>query len=181
MFFICRTYHRSGKARLCTCHSIKEQTIREAILSRVQEQCSQYLQPEFFLPAAQKAIAEADQHDNNSTEIQSLENKLRSLCDSMDQVYTDKLSGLLDSKDFQRIYENLKDERTGLNQKLKALQQENRISLEDADLLPLVQKSIEKFACSRDLLAHLIDRIEFSEDKQLYIKFRCQNPNALYG
>ena len=179
LFFICRTYHRSGKARLCTCHSIKEQTVREAVLSKVQEQCSQYLQPEFLLPIAKQAIAKANQHDNKGAEIQSLENKLRSLSDSMDQVYMDKLSGLLDSEDFQRIYENLKDKQTHLTQKLEALQQERRISLEDADLLPLIQKHIEKFACSRELLAHLIDRIEFSEDKQLYIKFRCQDPNAL--
>ena len=37
LFFVCRTYQRFTRARVCTCHSIKEQTVTEAVLAKVHE------------------------------------------------------------------------------------------------------------------------------------------------
>ena len=180
LFFICQTYHRYGKAHLCTCHCIKEQTVKEAVLSSVQEMCKKYLQPEILLPVAQQTIESAALQDSAGSEIQLIERKLSTILSNMDEAYNDRLTGLLDPEDFQRIYKNLKEEQTCLTQKLKTLQQENTIQpTERTDLLPLVQESIERFSCSKELLFQLIDRIELSEDKQLYIKFRCKDPISL--
>ena len=43
LFFVCRTYQRFTKAGVCTCHSIKEQTVTEAVLAKVREVCQAYL------------------------------------------------------------------------------------------------------------------------------------------
>ena len=37
LFFVCRTYQRFTKAGVCTCHSIKEETVNEAVLTKVRE------------------------------------------------------------------------------------------------------------------------------------------------
>ena len=41
----------------------------------------------------------------------------------------------------------------------------------------LVQRFIDSAGASRELLVSLIERIELSEDKQLYIKFRFKQLN----
>ena len=35
LFFVCRTYQRFTKAGVCTCHSIKEETVNKAVLAKV--------------------------------------------------------------------------------------------------------------------------------------------------
>ena len=178
-FFMCRTYHRSPKAHLCTCHSIKEQTVTDAVLSRIQEECGKYLQPEVLLSIAKQAMAKANQQSRTESEIQSLESKLNALSNTMDQVSTDKLDGLLDLEDFQRIYDKLKAERIGLSQNLETLQNQRKPSNKLKPVaLPLVQKFIEESVHRREFLVRLIERIEFSEDRQLYIKFRFKDPNT---
>ena len=42
LFFVCRTYQRFTKAGVCSCHSIKEQTVTEAVLAKVREVCEAY-------------------------------------------------------------------------------------------------------------------------------------------
>ena len=42
----------------------------------------------------------------------------------------------------------------------------------------LVQRFLENARTSRELLVSLIERIELSEDKQLYIKFRFKQHNS---
>ena len=179
LFFSCQTYVRSPKSHLCTCHCIKVQTVTEAVLKRVHEECSKYLKSEDLRPIAQQTIANAPRQDSIGSEIQDLESQIRLLSANMDQVYSDKLDGLLVLEDFQRIYENLKAKRAQLNQELETLQQQKGIPFDaGTDLLTRVEKSIEEFTCSRELLAYVIDRIELNEDKQLFIKFRCKNPGA---
>ncbi|MFR1478038.1 MAG: zinc ribbon domain-containing protein [Hydrogeniiclostridium mannosilyticum] len=36
LYFVCRTYQRFTKAGVCTCHSIKEETVNEAVISKIQ-------------------------------------------------------------------------------------------------------------------------------------------------
>ena len=35
LYFVCRTYQRFTKAGVCTCHSIREQVVTEAVLAKV--------------------------------------------------------------------------------------------------------------------------------------------------
>jgi len=178
LFFICRTYQRFTKAGVCTCHSIKEKTVTDAVLAKVREVCSAYLQPEFFLPAATAAVEAADQDNAQEREMQELRSKIDSLTVNLDKMYMDKLSGLLSESDFQRIYLKVKADRSQLEEQLKALErdQENPVPKEDR-AKELVQRFIDSAATNRELLFSLIERIELSEDKQIYIKFRFKQLN----
>ena len=179
LFFICNTYHRYSRAHLCTCHCVKEQTVKEVVLSRVQEMCRKYLQPEVLLPVAQKAIERPNLQDSTGLEIQFIERKLSTISSNIDKVYGDRLAGILEPEDFQRIYDKLKAEQNQLTQKLESLQKQNKVpGKQRPAALPLVQKFIEESAYGSEFLASLIERIEFSEDSELYIKFKFHNPHA---
>ena len=179
LFFVCRTYQRFTKAGVCTCHSIKEQTVTQAVLAKVREVCQAYLDPDQLLPAAQKAVKDARAADSIDAEIQSLQSKIESMTASLDKMYMDRLSGILAEDDFQRIYLKVKADRSKLEDQLKGLEQKKASPAKAEDeAKALVQRFIESSCASRELLVSLIERIELSEDKQLYIKFRFKQLNS---
>ena len=45
LFFVCRTYQRFTKAGVCTCHSIKEETVTQAVIGKVREVCEAFMNP----------------------------------------------------------------------------------------------------------------------------------------
>ena len=179
LFFVCRTYQRFTKAGVCTCHSIKEQTVTEAVLAKVREVCQAYLNSDALTPMAEKAVEAARVADSTEGEIQALQGKIESMTANLDRMYMDKLSGILSEDDFQRIYCKVKSDRAKLEDQLRELEKkkESPAKAED-EAKALVQRFLESACASRELLVSLIERIELSEDKQLYIKFRFKQLNS---
>ena len=180
LYFVCRTYQRFTKAGVCTCHSIKEKTVTDAIIAKVREVCEVCLNPRELLPMAQEAVEQAQKENAPENEMQAIQNKIDSLTANLDKMYMDRLSGLLAETDFERIYQRVKMERAVLEDKLKALeaQKECTVSTEDR-ARALVQKYMDSAFTSRELLVSLIQRVELTEEKQIIIKFRFREPEAI--
>ena len=143
------------------------------MIAKVREACQAYLDPGKLLPMAQSCVEEAKATDTTEAEIQSLKGKIESMTAHLDSMYMDKLSGLLNEDDFQRIYLKVKSDRSKLESQLKELERrkESPVKAED-EARALVQRFVESACASRELLVSLIERVELSEDKQIYIKFR---------
>lgn len=180
LFFVCRTYQRFTKAGVCSCHSIKEQVVTEAVLAKVREVCEAYLDPNKLQPIAADAVEKARRAENHEAEIQSIQNKIDSLTANLDKMYMDRLTGLLAEADFERIYQRVKMDRTSLEEKLKELesQKESPVSTEDR-ARELVQQFLDSAYTSRELLVSLIERVELTENKQIIIKFRFRELEAI--
>lgn len=71
-------------------------------------------------------------------------------------------------------------ERNSLEEKLKDLeaQKESPVSTEDR-ARELVQRFITSAYASRELLVSLIERVELTEDKQIIVKFRFRELEAI--
>lgn len=182
LYFVCRTYQRFTKAGVCTCHSIKEKTVTDAVVAKVREVCEAYLNPAALLPVAEKAVREAQKAKSHEGEIQSIRSKIDSLTANLDQMYLDKLKGTLAEADFERIYQRVKLERGALEEKLKDLERQkvSPISTEDR-AKELVQRFLDSAFTSRELLVSLIKRVELTQDKQVIIKFRFREMEARAG
>jgi len=180
LFFMCRTYQRFTKAGVCTCHSIKEKTVTEAVIKKVKEVCEAYLDPERLQDFAEAAVEKARQTDSYETELRALRSKIDSLTSNLDKMYMDRLSGLLAETDFNRIYIKTKTERSALEEKVKQIetQMENPISTEE-EAKYLVHRFLDSAYTSRELLVSLIERVELTEDKQIIIKFRFRELEAV--
>lgn len=173
LYFVCRTYQRFTKAGVCTCHSIKEQTVTDAVLAKVREVCEEYLHADELLPAAEQAVGMARRAERLESEIVALRSKIDSLTAHLDKMYMDKLSGMLDDKDFARIYQRAKAERTALEQKLAGLERPGCTPQKQEDeAKALVQRFMDSAFTSREQLVSLIERVELTEDKQILIRFR---------
>lgn len=173
LYFVCRTYQRFTKAGVCSCHSIKEKTVTDAVLAKVREVCEGYLQPDELLTMAEQSVKEARQAESLDSEITALRSKIESLSVHLDRMYMDKLSGLLDDKDFERIYQRVKTERATLEQKLSDLDQPDYSpAKQDDQAKALVQRFVDSAFTGRELLVSLIERVELTEDRQIIIRFR---------
>ena len=179
LFFICRTYQRFTKAGVCSCHSMKEKTVTDAVMARVREVCRARLNPAVLLHAAQEAVSQARRENAPGDELQAVQGKLDSLTANLDRMYLDKLSGVLSEGDFRRIYDRLQGDRARLEQQRDELarQRESPASREDR-AAELVGRFLETLPANRELLLSLIERVELSEDKHITIKFRFRQPDS---
>ena len=126
LYFVCRTYQRFTKAGVCTCHSIKEETVNETVLAKVREVC-------------------------------------------------------LSEEDFQRIYQKVKTNRTVLEDRLKSLQEQAKQPVNtEEEANALVKQFLDSALTSREVLVSLIERVELTEEKEIVIKFRFREPEAVF-
>ena len=179
LYFVCRTYQRFTKAGVCTCHSIKEKTVTDAVLSKVRQVCTAYLNEAELMPIAEKAVAEAQDTQRTENERTALQGKLDTLTANLDRVYMDKLSGLLTEDDFQRIYARVKQERAATEEKLALIKKPEYSPKEQRELArELVRRFAENADVNRELLVSLIERVELTESKEVIIKFRFREMEA---
>lgn len=180
LFFVCRTYQRFTKAGVCTCHSIKEKTVTDAVLERVREVCESCLDPSRLLPVAENAVEEARKRSGAEAEQRTLQEKIDALSANLDKVYLDRLSGLLAEADFERIYQRVREERGVLTAKLDDLRERQKSPVSTADRAKeLVRRFLDSADTNRELLLSLIERVELTEDKQIIIKFRFREREAI--
>ena len=145
----------------------------QAVVEKIREVCTQYLQVDEFLSRAEKEIAAAQAERRREKEIAALQSRIDSLSQHLDKMYMDKLSGILDDADFQRIYLKVKVERGSLEQKLKQMETPRYSPKKQADMAKeLVQRFLATASVNRELMVSLIDRVELTADKQIIIKFR---------
>lgn len=180
LYFVCRTYQRFTKAGVCTCHSIKEETVTNAVLQKVQDMCEQYLHTEKLMPLAKQALEEARQAESHENRIAVLQRKIESLTAHLDKMYMDKLTGILDDKDFERIYLKVKEERSALEHKLSEIDTPDYSPDKQTETAKeLVKRFVDTAYCSKDLLASLIERVELTENRQIIIHFRFRQLEAI--
>lgn len=173
LFFVCRTYQRFTKAGICTCHSIKEETVNEAVLAKVREVCQAYLNPDRLRPIAEEAVENASKAASCEAEMQALQSKITALTTHLDQMYMDRLSGLLSEEDFQRIYQKATKEHTVLEDRFKNLQEQGKQLVNTEEKAKaLVKQFLDSALTRRELLVSLIERVELTEKKEIIIKFR---------
>ena len=180
LFFVCLTYQRFTKAGVCTCHSIKEETVNEAVLAKVREVCQAYLNPDRLRPIAKEAVENASKAASCEAEMQALQSKITALTTNLDQMYMDRLNGLLSEEDFQRIYQKVKMDRTVLEDRLKSLQEQAKQQVNTEEkAAALVKQFLDSGLSSRELLVSLIERVELTEEKDIIIKFRFRELEAV--
>lgn len=178
LYFVCRTYQRFTKAGVCTCHSIKEKTVTNAVIAKVREVCEAYLNPKELLPMAQEAVEQARKENALETEVQAVQSKIDSLTANLDKVYLDRLSGLLPEADFERIYNRVKVERSALEEKRQELERRRKSPVHTENMAKeLVQRFMDSAFASRELLVSLVERVELTESKEILIQFRFAELN----
>jgi DNA invertase Pin-like site-specific DNA recombinase len=180
LFFVCRTYQRFTKAGVCTCHSVKEKTVTDAVVTKVREVCGAYMDPGALLPIAKKSLTDAHAGGAGDSRIQWIQSRIEIMTGRIDKMYMDRLAGILNEEDFRRIYQKMKAEKSALEDKMGVLQRrQQEPEITEDQTRRLTERFLENACVNRALLISLIERIELSEDKQIYIRFRFPEGEAI--
>jgi len=167
LFFICRGYQRNSSC--CTCHSVKEQAVNTAVLDELRQLCA--AEEGVLRTVAADVLKEAVQVQEQRR--RSLRNRLAGRSAMVEQLYSDRVSGLLSQEDFSQMYRRLQEETASLTAQLHAPQPpsgEERAG-------ELIRQFLE--GAGRELLVALIQRVELTQEKEIYIHFRFRDPEAL--
>ncbi|MDD4796601.1 MAG: recombinase family protein [Eubacteriales bacterium] len=181
LYFICRTYQRQPKARACTCHSARVDTVTNAVLQRVDDVCRSYLDAGMLDEMAATLAKDSRRGGELQATLHALDAELNALREKLDAMYLDKLSGLLEEEDFVRVYAHLRGRRAALMQKRAALQAQRQRAPADlrSQLEELAQRFLREKDGNRTLLVSLIKRVELTQDKRVLLYFCCAPPKAL--
>ncbi|MCL2772560.1 MAG: zinc ribbon domain-containing protein, partial [Oscillospiraceae bacterium] len=170
LYFVCRTYQRFTNEKKCTVHYAKVEDVTNAVLNQVKQVCVKYLNLAEMQNIAEIEIAKCKANSKGENEIKELESKIEFLTGKLDQVYTDKLYGVLSPKDFERIYGKLKEDRENMTEKLKILKLKSENKVDNREKAKeLAGKFISEIEINKELVFSLIERIELTSDKQVII------------
>lgn len=180
LYFVCRTYQRFTKAGVCTSHCIREKTVTGAVVEKIRAVCERQLQASVLYPAAERAVQEKQREADSGKKIADIQSRIESLTAGLDKIYFDKMSGLLDEKDFERVYRKAKEERVTLEQSLAQAKTSEIPPEKRAELAgSMVERFLESACRNRELLAGLVERVELTEDKRILLYFRCRRPDRI--
>lgn len=174
LFFICRTYQRFTKSGACTCHSIKELTVTEAVFEQIDAVCRNFIDSEALSAIASKELKSFKSRNCADEQIAKLEQKAQAVTNNLDKMYLDKLSGILSEEDFARVYTRMKADRQAIADKVKFLisqQNQNEVNKSD-QVTALVERFLGTKNCNKELLISLVERVEYSENKEIFIYFK---------
>ena len=181
LYFICRTYQRNTRAGICTSHSIQEQTVTRAVFSKIHELCASALQPDALFSIAYEVAQKSQSNPSHLSELQGIQSKLDTLIANLDRIYDDRLSGLLSTEDFARIYQRTSRERRALEERKRELSQQPACPISAQDRAhALVQQFLQTLDSNRALLVSLIARVELTQDKEIILYFRFHAPEAIF-
>ncbi len=180
LFFVCRTYQRFTKSSACTCHSIKEATVNEAVIGKLQQLFQTHLNPKRLLAIAEEEIKKSEITGCSEKNLQLLQSRIGKLTNNIDKIYMDRINGLLSESDFQRIYQKAKMDRDALEDRVKDFQEKKDClsSIEEQAKI-LVKQFLDSMFSNRQLLVNLIERVELTEEKNIIIKFRFHELEAI--
>ena len=109
--------------------------------------------------------------DKINKEIINIENKINNIKKKIDASYYDKLEGIITSDMYIRIYTSLTLEQENYQKNYqKLLEQLNNKN--DASYIDNVKKFLNLDYPNQLLISNLINKIEISEDKNIYIYYK---------
>lgn len=171
----CYGYYRDPTARRCTSHSIREDTVLQAVVDSLKELARGMVDP--------KAIArERAEKETHTTDTKSRERKLERDLEKAQRTrlnaYKDKASGTLSKEEFQYISKELRREEANCRRQLEQL----RKSRQDGQDLLQMERKIRDFLQFEKLnkaqLQQLVRRIEVDDEKNITIEFAFTEPKG---
>ena len=173
-YFRCNTYASNPSCHLCTPHSSNLEKTTSEVLKIIKEKCKEVLDEEKFMK-----IAQNKETLNLKSEIIVSEKNILEINKKIDELYSEKFKGMFDDDDFQRIYSNLKKQRSENETRDEKL----RKRLEKQESADEIKKVIKNFYNCKEItrydLISLVDKVEITEDKKISIHYKYNLLNQI--
>lgn len=105
-------------------------------------------------------------------QIQANQSKIEIMNKKIDQLYEDKLSGIINVDDFERMYISTLDRKKELEEMIKNLLKQKEETSHEVDLKKEVTNFIKARKITREMIVSLVDKITVSEEKEIKIYYK---------
>lgn len=174
-YTICNHYRTFRHYHACTPHTNNYDKLEQTILDTIRKECTKYLDKQKIKNSIDINNMLSGQNIESQKKI--LLDKIDSLTNQIDEIYMDKLNGIIDNTQYMRIKNKIEEDikktqdsynKLTSNNNGKRLVNEKKINKYINDFLSLKNPS-------RELIINLIDRIEIAEDKSIKIQLSFSN------
>lgn len=182
-YYMCNTYKKKGPQR-CTSHYITHNEIYQAVLADIRDTLKLIqIDSDGFMKSALEKFQESDQSDGArmEREVAALESKIAELDARFNQLYDDKLAGLLSERKFKELSAKCEADQDEARERLAVLTQETKsrnCEKQRVEQFIKVAENIQNVtALDRDILNQLIDRIVVGDRVRNGQAAEAKNPN----
>lgn len=160
-YLSCSTYKRKGKDA-CTLHFIQYDDLYQLVLTDIQSKLSLLrANEEFFARRLQVELGNTNTYKMQALqkEASEIKKRLQMLDKKFDQLYEDKLNGLLPVRKFLEMTKNTESEHQQLTEKLAGLESQIAVQKTVDDSISRFMDIIRKYADIKTLDSELLNRL----------------------
>lgn len=168
LYLGCRSYQKQKKEIPCSHHMIREEVVRKAVIEYMQQLAVQCFDWEEYA----KRILQMEANRKNGNRERQISAKLQQVESFLDQLYADRVTGILDTEDFNRMYQEKKEEKRQIKRQLAECKKTER-QWTPQELVCCFWKTMET---QKGFWGTIIERIEVTPEQNLRLYFRFQKP-----
>ena len=178
-YLLCGTVKRHRKLGLCPTFIIREEVLKEHILTLLREIAEQYIDPDRLLSSnhaemVEKAVSE------KKKEARQVQAKIEEAKRLAMNLYKDKINGAITEDMFKEFMAQINDERERANKQLLAMQEEIRILSErpanDEQIKQMLVDFLKFPEIDRRTLSLLVRKIIIRHDSTIEVQLTFQEP-----
>lgn len=181
-YFRCSTYTSYTRLRYCTSHSIRMDYVEKLVIRKLIEIIKEFYEKDKMMMVTKQKLQEEKNNSKYKKELEECKTNLSKISIDIDNIYNDKLSGILLEDDFTRIYERKKKEKLQIQNRIDILENNLTNNINEEEIVDnLIKKFETNFTINRELITDLVDKIEIDENKKVYVyfKFNILNNNNM--
>lgn len=172
MVMNCMTYSKFGPSE-CSSHNIGEQEFDEYVINDLKRISKICLDEEFYNSIDELKIQE---QDNSKLEIKNIEKRFIEIRDITKSLYEDEIRGIISEDDFLNMTREYGEEKTQLSKRLEKIKSEKTDNTQNFNYYELLKDIANFNIINKAILSKLIDKIEISKDREIFIYYQFQKP-----
>ncbi len=176
----CNYYKKFSRYNVCTPHKIDYDELENEILKDIKKKCKQYLKISNFEKLLKKNDEMTKLRIELEKELLKVKKNINLQTNYVDNIYKDKLKGLIDEEMFKRQYNNITTETLNLKKKANKLETKLYIlknkaaNKENVRYTEIIKEYLSLKKPSKQLLSSLIDKIIIDEEKNVNICYKIK-------
>lgn len=185
-FVQCNTYLKKGKYGICSTKRLNYDWIEEDVITYLKSLCEKILKLYDSDNLIEKINTELNKKDEEITiKIKRLEQEQKKVRKVMDNLYDDKVEGLINDDTFKYMFQKNEIEIEIINQKLEELRNlkeetDIRNSVTEYEKLKIdIEKYLQMKKPNHTIMNKLIEKIVVNKEKEIDVYFRFKGISSI--
>ena len=175
MVIICGTYNKFGPS-MCKRNSIQEKIVEDHVIKELKKISKDIIKDDFY---NRFKNLEAKKDDSIDKELSIIERKLSEIKQVIKSLYLDRVRGIIDEEMFLNMSKEYSKDRDSLNNRYLQLLEKKKEYVNDnmnTEYIEIIKEFANFKKPDKNILAKLIERIEISNSREIFIHYKFQNP-----